>query len=164
MMSSLPTLVCFAEQISACVIVTFFSGNFLIFLVFFLTVVLPTTWSQQRPVTAISVHQQPWKYLIPPSSLEPDSGYVRISRLGPMPIYSPDPTLTTITNNRARASATDTWPWNIQAALEVWLAWNAARLPREIKVKVWHVLVHQAIAQKHRRRSHTLCKDELLTQ
>ena len=47
--------------------------------------------------------------LIPPSSLEPDSGYVRISGLGPGPTYNPDPTLTTITKNRARASATDTW-------------------------------------------------------
>ena len=47
--------------------------------------------------------------LISPNSLEPDSGYVRSSGLGPGPTNNPDPTLTTITKNRARASATDTW-------------------------------------------------------
>ena len=45
--------------------------------------------------------------LIPPSSLEPDSGYVRSSGLGPGPTYNLDPTLTTIPKNGARVSATD---------------------------------------------------------
>ena len=100
----------------------------------------------------------------PTSSLEPDSGYVCSSGLGPGPTYNPDPTLTTITKNRARASATDTWPWNIQVALGEWLAWTAARLPREMRGKVWHIVVHQAITHKHSRRSLTPSKDELLRQ
>ena len=102
--------------------------------------------------------------LIPPNSLEPDSGYVRSSGLGPGPTNNPDPTLTTITKNRARASATDTWPWTIQVALREWLAWNAARVPHKIKGKVWHILVHQAIELKRRRRSLASSKDELLRQ
>ena len=126
--------------------------------------VLRTTWSKQRPVPAIAVHQQPYKDLIQPSSLEPVSGYVRCKGVGLGPTYNPDPTLTIITKNRARASVTNTWPWNVQVALGEWHAWIAATLPRVIRGRVWHTLVHQRISRKHSRRRHTPSKDQLMRQ
>ena len=120
----------------------------------FTFVVLLTTWSKRRPMPAEAVHQRPRKDLIAPRSITPDTGCVRSSGLGPGPTYNPDPTLMT-TRNRARASATDTWPWNIQVALGEWLVWNAARLPRGMRGYVWHILVNQTLAQKHGRQSYT---------